>query len=371
MLPIRIDCHYAGGNIRIVSAEEGLIRLEQDIRDTTEWWFYWNFRATVVSRSEQETVFEFVNGEVVGPWGPAVSDDGISWSWLGSDSLLSRTTFRFRFTETMKQVYFAFSLPYQEHHFERFYSGIAADPRVRRDVLTQSEQLRSVPLLRVGSPSASQHILVTCRHHACESTPSYLMEGLLNYYLAQPESQVLNEYLFHYIPFVDIDGVENGDQGKSRSPHDHNRDYTEAPVYRSTTAIIEYARQLRPTAGIDLHGPYKWGGRNDVPFLVKQDPPVQGEIERLSLHLERITAARSTPDAIRHRSADDIDMGVEWNQPHGKNASAAFRRAGARLAFTLEFPYFGKGEIAITIENSRQFGEDTAKALEAYLLESP
>ncbi|MDF2717663.1 MAG: hypothetical protein K0R28_4588 [Paenibacillus sp.] len=371
MDPIYIESKYSGGNIKVVAVDDNSVRLEQDIRDTTVWWFYWSFRAISPSEDERDVVFEFANGEVVGAWGPAVSEDGISWRWLGKESLISRSSFRYRFTADRRSVYFAFSLPYQEHHFERFYATIAADPRVRREVLTLSEELRSVPLLLIGNPDADKHIVLTSRHHACESTASYLLEGLLAYYLAQPQSPILDQYRIHCIPFVDIDGVENGDQGKSRAPHDHNRDYIDVPLYRSTAAIIDYAGKLPLTAGIDFHCPGKWGRRDDTTFIVKQYSPVKEEIERLSGHLQRITSNRTTPGAIRHHSSNDLDMGVEWNQPHGENCSAFFARCGAKLAFTFEMPYFGNGEHAYTADGSRLFGADVAAALEQYLLECP
>lgn len=46
-----------------------------------------------------------------------------------------------------------------------------------------------------------------------------------------------------------------------------------------------------------------------------------------------------------------------------------FARAGAKLAFTFEFPYFGSGDTVFTAQSSRQFGADFAQALEAYLFE--
>jgi hypothetical protein len=343
--------------------------LEQDIRDTTEWWFYWNFRATYSSDYTRNIVFEFSNGEVLGPWGPAVSTDGIQWKWLGQDALISRASFQYSFTAGGGSVYFAFSLPYQLHHFERFYTSIAAHPCVRRQILIESEQLRSVPLLLIGNSAATKHIVMTSRHHSCESTPSYLLEGLLNYYLTQQNSPVLENYLIHYVPFIDIDGVENGDQGKSRSPHDHNRDYIELPLYKSTAAVMEYVKALNPIAGIDFHGPFKWGGRNDKAFFVKQVPPVKQEIESLSKHLQRITSERSTVNAIRHRTIDDIDMGVEWNQPVDSNCSSFFVRNGSKLACTFEFSYFGDEDTVYTVESCRQFGVDFACALEVYLFD--
>jgi len=363
---IRITDNYAGGNIRVIAQEGNLVKLEQDIRDTSGWWFYWNFRAE--ADQAQTIVFEFLNGEVIGPWGPAVSMDGIRWQWLGTDSLISRLSFRYSFTEG-ERVYFSFSLPYQLHHFERFYSRISDVPAVRRQVLTLSEQLRPVPLLVIGNTTARKHIMFTCRHHACESPPSYLLEGLLYYYLSQAESKVLQQFAIHCVPFVDLDGVENGDQGKARQPHDHNRDYVAAPRYEATAAIAEYAKSLELVAGIDLHSPYKWGERNDFPFVVKRGSPVKGEIERFNACLATATRSRAASGLISYSSIHDIEMGEDWNQPNGATCSAFFERTGAQLVFSFELPYFGNENMVISQDNCRQFGADFARALEAYLLQ--
>ncbi|WP_409342222.1 hypothetical protein [Paenibacillus sp. MBLB4367] len=366
---VRIGCRHAGGNILVVSVQDNCVTLEQDLRDTSGWWFYWNFSAVPSVPSGERTVrFEFANGEVVGPWGPAVSEDGVKWRWLGEACLLSRQAFHYTFRGGADKVYFSFGLPYQLHHFERFYARIAGRQNVYRDVLTLSEQLRPVPLLRIGNRNAERHIVFTARHHACESTPAYMLEGLLDFLLSRDASYVLENFLLHYIPFMDIDGVENGDQGKSRIPHDHNRDYTDAPIYRSTAALMEYAGRLRTAVAIDFHDPYKWGDRNDVPFFVKRDSPVKEQIEALSGLLEQVSGERSEEDAIRHLSVHDLGMGEDWNLPHGRACADYFVRAGTPLACSFEFPYFGSGGIVFTEANSRRFGADFARALELYLM---
>ena len=38
---------------------------------------------------------------------------------------------------------------------------------------------------------------------------------------------ILKEFKILCVPFVDFDGVVDGDQGKGRNSHDHNRDYCE------------------------------------------------------------------------------------------------------------------------------------------------
>ncbi len=133
---IAIDSQYAGGNIKVIAIEGNKIKLEQEIRDTAEWWFYWNF--AVKTRQSEELLFEFMNGEVLGPWGPEISKDGMNWSWLGADSLISRTSFKYLSGQEESQVYFSFSLPYLSHHFDHFYSRVADHPLVKREILVYS-----------------------------------------------------------------------------------------------------------------------------------------------------------------------------------------------------------------------------------------
>lgn len=363
---VSIDCRHAGGNIRVLSIEDDLVLLEQDLRDSSNWWFYWNFSA--IASSGKTIRFQFVNGEVVGPWGPAVSLDGVNWRWLGEESLLSREAFTYTFRYGGEKAYFCFCIPYQLYHFERYYARIAGRKEVNRGVLTHSEQLRPIPILTLGNRNADRHIFFTARHHACESAPSYMLEGLFDSLLASDSSPVLERFLLHYIPFMDIDGVENGDQGKARIPHDHNRDYIVEPIYRSTGALMNYAEGLKTAVTIDCHSPYKWGDRNDVPFFVKRDSPVKERIEALSGLLEQASGERRDKDAIRHSSAHNISMGEDWNLPGSTTCANFFEGTGASLACSFEFPYFGSGQTAATPDNSRRFGQDFAYALEQFIL---
>ena len=60
-----------------------------------------------------------------------------------------------------------------------------------------------------------------------------------------------------FVPFMDKDGVENGDQGKHRAPHDHNRDYT-AEIYTSVKAfkkLLVTESEGKQIVFFDLHSP--------------------------------------------------------------------------------------------------------------------
>ena len=72
------------------------------------------------------------------------------------------------------------------------------------------------------------------------------------------------------IPFMDRDGVEDGDQGKNRTPHDHNRDYNERPLYPEVSALMKLGESLKPRVLVatDLHCPHIRGEWNDRVYLV-------------------------------------------------------------------------------------------------------
>ena len=56
-------------------------------------------------------------------------------------------------------------------------------------------------------------LLLTARHHACESTGSYVLEGVLDTLLREP---IPNTRVI-CVPFVDYDGVIDGDQGPEKN----------------------------------------------------------------------------------------------------------------------------------------------------------
>ena len=361
---IRIHCDYPGGNIKIKDISEHIIKLEQDIRDTTEWWFYWGF--CTENAGGQEITFEFTNGEVVGPFGPSVSRDGVNWEWAGKECFLNHQSFRYKFDEQDNEVYFCFSIPYQLADLERFIEKNKVHPLFSRDVLTSSEQGRPIPLLLIGNRNAERHILLTCRHHACESSASYVLEGLMEFLLNQRNDSLLRDYLFSVIPFVDIDGVENGDQGKSRNPHDHNRDYSQYPIYRSAGAIMEYIKDKNIAFAIDFHSPYKWGYINDYPFMVKQLPPMKAELEKLGEILAQVTRRRTGSNGIIFHPEKCVEANEDWNDMSEPSLSNYLRDNNAKISFSFEIPYFGLESTPYTQQNTRAFGADIARALELY-----
>ena len=358
---MKISGDYTGGNIKLLSVDGGTVKLEQELRGTTQWWFYWNFR--VEGAQGKNLVFEFQNGEVVCPFGPAVSDDGYNWSFNGQSCYISGTSFKYGFSESEKIKYFAFSLPYQLAHFDNFFKTIANNPEVERKILTYSEQDREIPLVKIGC--GTKNIIFTCRHHCCESTASYALEGLISS-IVKEYSVLLDNYTFHIIPFVDIDGVENGDQGKDRAPHDHNRDYIENPIYNYTRAIYRYTENMPIAVFIDFHSPFKWGGLDNLPHIhFGPQPADKPELQLVFAdNLYEITNQNPVPDTILYNNCrNDLFYGGPYNKvgtPSSKNYFAL--KKNVDMAFTIETPYSGN-TVPYTVCSLQSWGRSIMSAL--------
>lgn len=243
---VEIDAEYPGGNIIVGQIDADVINLRQDPRDTKRWWFYWNFR---VRGAEGRTLtFRFTDRNVIGTRGPAVSfNEGRTWSWLGTKSIKG-TSFRYSFAANAKSVRFAFSLPYQEADLARFLEQHEGNQYLGLHELCKTRKGRSVERIHIGNLNGqpTYRVLITCRHHACESTASYVVEGMMAALLAETEDGkwFREDVEALVVPFMDKDGVEDGDQGKGRAPRDHCRDYSGESLYPSVATLRKLGAKM-------------------------------------------------------------------------------------------------------------------------------
>jgi hypothetical protein len=367
-----LTADYPGGNILVDRIAGDDVFLRQELRDTEGFWFYWNFE--VCGAAGRALTFHFTDGDVLGTRGPAMSGDGgATWRWLGGGEDMA--TFSYTFAPEDISVHFAFSVPYTGADWARFVTSHAGHPRLRPAVLCQSRAGRAVECLVVGESSATprQRVLLTCRHHCCETMASFVLEGLLDAVLKCPTpalARVAAETEFLVVPFVDKDGVEAGDQGKNRRPHDHNRDYQHG-LYPETVAVRTLVSAWSAgelAVALDLHCPWIRGPHNEVIYLVgSRDARIWTEQQRFGQCLEGITSG-----SLPYHSVDNLPFGVAWNTganfDGGLSCSQwAATLPGLRLATSLEFPYANVGAATVTPAGARAFGADLAAALAQYL----
>lgn len=258
---VTIDTAFPGGNARVTANAEDVVQLQPDLRGGRPW-FYWCFEATSTKPGRVTFVFPekvagFKNG-AIGFQGPAISTDlGQTWKWMGRDHV-DGDSFSYDFTEGHQRVRFAVTIPYVQQDLEKFLKKNASNPHLRRSVLTKSRNGREVELLQIGSPGREvKPVLVTGRHHAAETIASYVLEGFLQAAMSEsePAQEFRRKYVLYAVPFVDKDGVEEGDQGKNRRPHDHNRDYGEKSIYPEVQAIKKLDTEKNFRFALDFHCP--------------------------------------------------------------------------------------------------------------------
>ncbi|MCL2743342.1 MAG: hypothetical protein FWE67_05780 [Planctomycetaceae bacterium] len=379
----KIDADFPGGNIAVAEISGDTVRLDVDLRDTTDW-FYWSFR---IRGAEGKTLnFEFTPrvGGPIGARGPAVSNDGgYTWRWLSDKPGFSRTKFQYAFTPDEKDVLFSTGMNYTEKNLKRFLEKHKDNANLKLETLCQSKKGRNVELLRISGKGISNiwaadfKMALTARHHSCEMMANYVLEGIIETILSDTnDGKRLRELCdFFIVPFVDKDGVEDGDQGKNRKPHDHNRDYIQK-IYPEIKAITEQVpawRNEKPLLWLDLHCPMLRNGTNVVPLDRASDE---------SLHINASISDSGTPSEERSKIEQRFSKILEaeqkgtipykhvfMRQTRTANPTLLTSRSWAEtlpnavFSLTLETPYANASNTAVDADSGRAFGRDFAHAV--------
>jgi hypothetical protein len=378
-----VDANYPGGNVRLVKQDGDVFRLEPDLRDTKGWWFYFNFRLR--APAEQPVTIQFFERNPIGVRGPAVSvDEGRTWKWMGNEAVKKADSggkpswsFQAVVPKGAAEARYAFAPTYLETNLREWLAAHQSDPALSVSELCRSRKGRSVELLKAGcldDSAAKGVVLLTSRHHACESIATYALEGILSAVLANDElgRRWRRHWQIVALPFADKDGVEDGDQGKNRNPHDHNRDYNAAPLYPEVAAWMKLGESLksRVVFSLDMHCPYISGKWNDRAYFVGSPAPASIEKEKAFVQF----VERAVRGPIPFRASDGyLPSGTAWNTPAnysaGRSNSAWARDTfpQARYAGTIEITYADAFGVEMNAGAARALGRDLAVAILEYL----
>lgn len=379
---IRIDTHFPGGNGHVHNFDGTTFWVSPDLRDTTTSWFYWAFRLQNVECFWGKTLqFRFVAHRPVGVRGAAISCDGRrTWGWSEAETF-GEDYFTYTIPEGTEEIYLAFAPLYTQREWDTFLASLPCGS-IQEGVITTSRKGRKVELLHIGKEAgeAFHHLIFTARHHCCEMIANYTMEGIISTILLDEsmEATYLRDHAsFSFVPFVDKDGVEDGDQGKNRYPHDHARDYGgETAIYSETKAVTKVIQSLLRRYGkvdlvMDMHCPWIRSGDNELVYLVGKesegDPVFRAEFGKF-------IEAYKAEDALPYSCDNDIPYGKSWNtaanytQGMPLNAFCS-KVGGVQNSTSIEIPYANAQGTVVLPETARALGRGIAFAVARYLME--
>lgn len=366
---------YPGANITLVSKRNGVVNLRPQADAGSDDYFYWNFEAS--SASARTVTFRLDKGSFYGallsPLGVLCSTDG-GKTWVRGGSVssdLSSFTYSFEAGQTVR---FCDVLPYTATDWQQFAARWASNGYVSFGTLCKSNGGADVPMMILGNAEAENFIIYTSRHHCCETIGSYVLEGAIEWILKDAPAEFLKNYCVYVVPMVDFDGVENGDQGKGRAPHDYNRDYLEDDkvLYNAVRAIQNLTNEKLAegkalAAYIDFHAPgsITTGLGNHLSYPVLE-ATMTAAIDRFAAILDQIENADTSVDKLTY---DPANKWVGSASADGVS-KAWFQEKGAKLSVTVETS-FDQTPHAHTPENTRRWGGQISQALQEFLKQEP
>ncbi len=346
-MTIKINSNFPGGNIIVMRNQGGEVLLRPDVWDSAYNWFRWYFEAETdrdevvkfrfYPRSYADPKLKFIS-----PGGVSLSrDKGASWEFIEADQSLDFFTYPMKKGEALR---FCVSQEYLQSDLERFLSRY---PQIKRSVLCHSRAGREVELLTLGEDAPGKiPLLITARHHASEMQANHLLDGMFTEMPAIPE--FLDKYTVYVVPFVDKDGVEQGEQGKQRIPHDHNRDYSDKPIYPEVAAIMKLGADKRIQVSLDLHCPSLADDR--IFFLTSLVPHIDAAATVFSQNMET-----KFPQWLNFTVEKSLRSGGFI--PENSLFTRHFARLDwARMALTMEISYFRANGVTLTVERLHECG---------------
>ena len=368
---LQISSDFPGGNIVVNRIEKDTVWLKPDLSFTEGNWFYWYFKISGISGKTIHFRFD-QNYSFFAKYGPAYSlNNDDTWKWYG-ENRIRNNSFSFSFSDKDTTAFFSIAFPYTEKHLYEFLDNVKDKELLKIDTLCISRENRVIEKITIPSlKKTDRKVLITARHHACEMMANYLLEGIMHSLLNDKNLQSLREHTeFLIIPFVDKDGVENGEQGKNRIPRDHNRDYNGVSIHPSTAAlreIIPVWSENKLKFVLDIHCPWISGQYNEYIYLVGSENPEQ---EYKQMFFSQLLEQNASGE-LKFYHKDFLPFGKAWNSASNYSKGTSFNSwaallDGVNISTTIEFPYSNASGIMVTKDNARIFGEVIAYSINEY-----
>ena len=366
---LKVSTDFPGGSAQVVeiNQESRTVQIKPASHPNRGWECWWYFKLTGIKSGE------VIHLEVSGmnfalPDNAHYSEDGEKWMQTSAGERASGSV---AFHQRVKKgtAWFAWGPPFQLADAKKLVDDSAKQKSlVTKFALGHSGEGREVPAMRVTEKSkgglARPVIWVQARQHAWESGSSWVCKGFTEWLLSKDSraAALRQQAEVYIVPIMDLDNVERGAGGKNQTPHDHNRDWSDEPVWpevRSAQTLIKtFAAQGRFEMFIDLHNPAP-NDRQPMFFLVPKPELTEVTQQRLDTFLglahqemtgplklsEKVTYTDAKYDAnwdkiskvwVQRNGGPGVvavTLETSWNTPH--STMAGYKQVGRELGLSV------------------------------------
>ena len=286
---IKVITDFPGGSGSVldIDQQQRIIRLMPTDHPGRGWRCWWYVRLTGLTSGEAITLEV---GDA--PWATPdqatwSGDNGKSWQHTMPGKRNGKRI-RYSITPESESILVAWGPPFVPSDAKALVSKLAtASSSAESFNLCRTREGRDTPALRVKTAPNLPLIWIQARQHAWESGSSWVCRGFAEWLISDAAEavQIRKSAEIVIVPIMDIDNVHRGAGGKSQSPQDHNRDWSDQPHWRAVAAaqteIGAAAAEARLAAFVDLHNPAA-GNRQPYYYIPPRDilpPPGRSNLE--------------------------------------------------------------------------------------------
>lgn len=385
---LAVHTNFQGGSARVVSVNQTsrTVRIQPGGDFKRGWPCWWYFRLSGCNVGEDLTVevdaaeLTKANGSNLAnswvlPTRATVSSDGSTWTHTGPRTLTGNVA-SWNIPATGKSMWIAWGPPFTPRDSENLVKEAARSPHAEAFELCKSNEGRSVPALRVTQNEAFDdtsrpYIWITARTHAWETGASWTCKGLVDWIVSEePQAIALrSRNIINIVPIVDIDNTYLGNGGKEATPHDHNRDWMDEPVYAEVRTIQTMIRSQHQAGRfdffMDMHDP--GAGATRAVYFISPDEILTGEGKTRMNRFITISNEETTGPILINTNSTVVGPGYDagWSRLSSNWVSSLVKESN-RFGICLEIPW---NTVNSTTAGYTALGRQTGLAIERYLRE--
>lgn len=287
---LSLTSDFPGGSaISSIDQKTRSIRIQPGGTLERGWVCWWYFKLDGITKSETITI-DLGGGVWAEPDRAAMSLDNKTWTHT-EPGTRDKNRIVYKVKVDAETAWFAWGPPFVLADAKELVERSAkSSEHVHSFELCKTKENREVPAMRVTFPGAAEkdrhNVWVGARQHAWESGGSWVCRGFVEWLLSDdPRADSMRKKTnFTIVPIMDVDNVETGNGGKSQKPHDHNRDWSNEPVFEAVRAAQDIIKKLdaekRFDLFIDLHNP---GASDKQPYFYTPAPQLLSDRQRLNI----------------------------------------------------------------------------------------